>query len=176
MEEGNVCFRVESGCLIDVKRKTLLTATVGSTVPATDSITVIGDGAFAAADWLTELAIPANIQKIARYAFYRCENLQTLHFSGDGTLREIGERAFERCISLSGISIPDGVRTLGVNLFINCKKLTSLTLPASLVSVNANMLGEGTALTNLYFLGTKSAWQALGVTLPTGVAIHYLGR
>lgn len=175
VEEGNPYFYVESGCLIDVTSKTLLSAAVGSTIPTTEDITAVGDGAFAGAAWLTQLTVPANIQKISRYAFYGCENLQAVQFSTAGTLREIGERAFERCKLLSGISIPNGVRTLGANLFANCQNLTSLTLPASLVSVNANMLGEGNALTNVYFLGVSARWKALGVILPAWVAVHCIG-
>ncbi len=49
---------------------------------------------------------------------------------------DIGNRAFDNCKNLTGISIPDTVKGIGEAAFGDCTKLTSITIPASVVSIN----------------------------------------
>lgn len=44
----------------------------------------------------------------------------------------IGCRAFENCIDLVSITIPEGVTTIDMYAFSYCKKLSSITLPENL--------------------------------------------
>ena len=48
----------------------------------------------------------------------------------------IGDRAFNRCTSLTSITIPDSVTSIGQQAFEDCASLTSITIPA-LASFNA---------------------------------------
>jgi len=45
----------------------------------------------------------------------------------DSTVTSIGLSAFEGCIGLTGITIPDSVTSIGSNAFLNCTSLTSVT-------------------------------------------------
>ncbi|MBQ9162354.1 MAG: leucine-rich repeat domain-containing protein [Clostridia bacterium] len=49
--------------------------------------------------------------------------------------RSIDDNAFNGCLTVREIIIPDGVERIGLRAFRNCKKLTSMSLPDSLLSV-----------------------------------------
>ena len=48
----------------------------------------------------------------------------------------IGDRAFQDCLELTTISIPESVVEIKGKAFKNCAKLTSITLPNSLTIVS----------------------------------------
>ncbi len=60
-----------------------------------DSITVIGDGAFAACTNLKEISFGENITRIGAEAFAGCSSLESVHLPD--TLSQIGDRAFAGC-------------------------------------------------------------------------------
>ncbi len=64
----------------------------------------------------------------------------------------IGCRAFENCIDLVSITIPEGVTTIDMYAFSYCKKLSSITLPENLTKIET-----------CAFEGCKSL---TGITLP----------
>ncbi len=131
VEEDNEILRVESGCLIDTEKKTLISAVKGATIPENADIKVIGDSAFFAAEWLTTVTIPASIEKIARYAFYGCKNLQAVTYAPDGALREIALQAFASCSSLTAFTIPRSVTLISDSVFKGCTTLESLNFEGS---------------------------------------------
>ena len=64
-----------------------------------DSITAIGDGAFADCTGLTEVVLGSGVKKIGREAFAGCSSLENLELPAAVT--EIGEEAFARCSALT---------------------------------------------------------------------------
>ena len=56
----------------------------------------------------------------------------------DGNVTSIGESAFYRCSSLTGITIPNGVTTIGEGAFYRCQSLTSITIPNSVTSIKGS--------------------------------------
>ena len=62
-----------------------------------------------------EINIPATI-----------ENLPVTH---------IGDYAFQGCVSLSNIAIPDSVTIIGGSAFENCTSLSDITLPDNIASI-----------------------------------------
>ena len=57
----------------------------------------------------------------------------------DGHLvRQIGDRAFTACFSLTSVTLPEGLTSIGDDAFVGCASLTSIALPDSLTSI-----GEG---------------------------------
>ena len=121
-------FRMETGCLVDIAAKQIIGTLKNATIPADESVTIIGGGAFQFADWLTELTIPANIEQIEEHAFTACQNLQFLQFTPNGALTTIGSGSFNGCDLLSEISVPDTVTSIGQSAF-HCKGLTAISLP-----------------------------------------------
>jgi len=47
----------------------------------------------------------------------------------------IGENAFQRCISLESVTIPDSVTSIGRHAFSSCSRLTSIRIPESVTSI-----------------------------------------
>ena len=56
---------------------------------------------------LKQLILSEGLTHIGDYAFYNYENLEHISFSS--TLRSIGKQAFRFCLSLTDVTIPDGV-------------------------------------------------------------------
>ena len=53
----------------------------------------------------------------------------------DGNVTSIGESAFERCQSLTSITIPNGVTSIGEAAFAGCSLLKSIKIPGSVTSI-----------------------------------------
>ena len=91
-----------------------------------DSVTTIGEEAFAECESLTSIVIPDSVTTIGGYAFDECESLTSVVI-GD-SVTTIGEGAFSGCESLTSIVIPDSVTSIGDYAFSWCTNLTSITV------------------------------------------------
>ena len=56
-------------------------------------------------------------------------------YIGDYPVKSIGESAFEECVGLTNVTIPDTVTSIGDYAFYRCSGLTSVTIPDSVTSV-----------------------------------------
>lgn len=87
---------------------------------------------------LTEIEIPASVQKIGDHAFAGCSSLKTVTFKdeADSKLTTIDTSAFEDCNLMTLSKLPEGVTTINASAFKNCKKI-SLTddLPTGLITI-----------------------------------------
>ncbi|MBR5370629.1 MAG: leucine-rich repeat domain-containing protein, partial [Oscillospiraceae bacterium] len=82
-----------------------------TTVSIPDSVTVIGEQAFAWCEKLYDVRFPANLEEIGDSAFSVCSNLTAVVLPNG--LRRIGSSAFWRCENLLGIVIPSSVNEIG---------------------------------------------------------------
>lgn len=53
----------------------------------------------------------------------------------DGQVTSIGQGAFNNCISLTSITIPNSVTEIGGSAFLACNNITSITIPNSVTSI-----------------------------------------
>ncbi len=67
---------------------------------------------------------------VGAYAFYGCENLQTVVLPEDTT--SIGENAFYGCRALTELELPASLERIGEYAFTECRRLSAVTLPAPL--------------------------------------------
>ncbi len=126
---------------------------ISVTVP--DSVTIIGNESFAECTsmeqisldanlnsigqkafydcWnLKSLTIPAGVETIEQYLAYGCDNLTTLVINGAS---EIKTSAFEKCQSLSAVTLNSGIKKIDTYAFACCERITSINLPDSLTSI-----------------------------------------
>ena len=86
-EEGSEITAIAKNCFRD---NDLLT-----TVVLPDTVTRIGDYAFATCEDLQYVYIPKNVENIGTMAFYGCDELS--YISIPHMCKEIGDEAFEAC-------------------------------------------------------------------------------
>ena len=81
----------------------------------------IYDNAFYQNNNITSVIIPDSVTSIGEWAFAGCYSLSSVVI-GD-SVTTIGEHAFYYCTSLSSVVIPDSVTSIGDNAFSNCSSL-----------------------------------------------------
>jgi hypothetical protein len=131
----NSAFSSADGVLFNQNQTTLVEYPGGKlgvyTIP--NSVTSIGDSAFAFCSSLTGITIPNSVTSIGFYAF-----------------------AF--CSSLTGITIPTGVTTIAYDAFWNCSSLTSVYFQGNAPSVGSYLFGEDNA--TAYYLPGTTGWDS----------------
>lgn len=91
-----------------------------------DTITMIGESAFAGDENLKEIVIGANVKAIGAGAFQYCTSLKKVTIA-EG-VESIGSFAFYSCSSLEEISLPSTVSRLEPYTFYGCESLETLSL------------------------------------------------
>lgn len=70
--------------------------------------------------------------------FQYCTSLESIDLTN---ITDIGPDAFNNCVSLSELVLPEGLKTIGDRAFIQCHSLVSVTTPESLVSIGVSAFG-----------------------------------
>ncbi len=109
-----------------------------------ETVTSIGNLAFAYCMGLTEVNIPSNVKVIGKSAFWQCENLTKIVI-GNG-VNSIGVNAFGLCNSLTKVDIPDSVTSIGDGAFSDCRVLKEVSIGSSVNSINGTMFAGSWAL------------------------------
>ena len=158
---------VQDGMLIDhVHQRVLRRLTTGAVCIVPEGIKEIADGAFGRIPELTEITLPGSLEKIGeaafiycgmreitipkgvaeleRAAFLHCDQLETVHLQ-EG-LRVIGWDAFWECSKLTDIQLPKTLEQIGLRAFEHCASLKQLTIPASITTLYADFVDDGTEL------------------------------
>ena len=78
------------------------------------------------------------------------------------TCKELGNYAFYECLSLTRITIPEGLSSVGVRAFAGCERLEELSLPASLKSVRENAFFGCLSLKSVSF-ADGSVLESIGI-------------
>lgn len=95
---------------------------------------------------LVSVTLPQSVKKISDFAFAGQQNLQEITLGG---VTEIGRCAFDNCLMLTQITLPDTLTTIGVQAF-ESSGLTSLTIPVNVTSLGDSFITDCSALTSLY--------------------------
>ncbi|MBR6517457.1 MAG: leucine-rich repeat protein, partial [Bacilli bacterium] len=111
-----------------------------------DTITSIGNYAFSGSN-LARFEVSSSTETIGSYAFYGCSRLNSLIINNG--VKTIGERAFENCIALSELTLPDSVTSIGQAAFMNCSYLEKLVLSNGLKTIPNNFCNECDLLNNV---------------------------
>lgn len=86
------------------------------------------------------------VTKIAMWAFNKCNSLTEVTIPN--TVIEIDYQAFYYCPNLKKVTIHEGVKTIGQTAFIGCTQLTSITIPGTIKNKDQAFSGN-TALSHV---------------------------
>ncbi len=132
-----------------------------------DGVTGIGSYAFSNYyDNLLTVDIAGSVKKIGEGAFQGCDKLIRLDI-GDG-VEDIGSYAFRSCGSLEQVVIPDSVTALGASAFASAGKLNTVTIGTGLETIPRSAFESCGSLTEVEIPDTvttieQSAFQYSGL-------------
>lgn len=156
----------------------------------------IGGGAFSGAKNLKSIILPAELESIGSSAFYFCESLTDIRFSGEGRV-EISNDAFAYSAvthseevarngyfmlgnniayvdteNISGtVVIPEGVVAIESHMFRGADKISELYLPKTLESIGRGAFEQ---CSSLYYVSLPEALSEIGDNAFFGCSRLYL--
>lgn len=164
VNSNNTSYTTIDGVLTnDAKNKIVAYPSAkGTTYEIPNSITTIGENAFAASG-IVDLSIPATINEIGNYAFQYCTNLKKIRIEDATSLITIGGHVFEQsgleCIylgrnlsysyywdsetpfykltSLKNATLSNRYTHVDYAMFYGCTNLESVTLPETINTINS---------------------------------------
>ena len=181
VDSNNKNYSSQDGVLFNKDKTEIILYPKGNsrtsyTIP--NSVTTIGEDAFAGNKILKKITIPNSVIKIDDGAFSDCWELNNVTIPDSVT--SIGDGAFGYCYSLTDIkisnsitsigayafaygnfteiSIPDGVTSIGVGAF-NSSSLTSVIIPKSVKFID--VAAFACDLTDVYYTGTEAEWNKI---------------
>ena len=160
VESGNIAFRSEENCLIDIEKSSIVRGSVSGKIPT--SVKCIGDGAFSGLANLKEITVPDAVEYIGYGAFSDCVNVEkiSLPFIGDCRVGSDGKPSYvpekdkdaergklKNCLwyvfgdlktpkSLKHVTVTDTL-VIGLEAFANTENLESVTLCDSIVRIDS---------------------------------------
>lgn len=126
------------------------------TIP--EGVNEIKNSTFSNCSSLKSIIIPDSVISIGSDVFWNCERLETATL-GKG-VKTIGV-AFERCYSLTSISIPEGVTRIEQYTFEFCNSLISVTIPNSVSFIGYNAFNGCKKLSLVHYIGTQEDWDSI---------------
>lgn len=111
-----------------------------------EDLEIIGVNAFANTN-LKRANFKANLKTISNSAFFTCNNLSEVTFSGE-KLVAISAYAFRECTSLTSIDLPEGLVNIHLGAF-QSSALSEITLPESLNVIGSNAFSDCKNLASL---------------------------
>ena len=130
-EYGTFYFNPEEGYIAGFAEKDGVTEVVIPDQINGTEVTGIGASAFSGCSSLTKITIPASVTGMGAGAFWGCTGLTSAGPIGGGYNIEFGwtteipDFAFDRCSSLTKITVPASVTKIGRFTFSECTGLTS---------------------------------------------------
>ena len=85
-----------------------------------------------------------NLQEATRikpYFFYMDSTIETISMP---KVVEIGQNAFQGCMKLRTVNLPEGLISVGVSAFSGCNLAESLVLPSTLQTIGGSAFSSGT--------------------------------
>lgn len=95
---------------------------------------VIGEYAFAGTK-ISQIALPGTLKTIGNYAFNKCESLKNITIPA--SIGTISDNAFSKCYSMSSLILESGIKNIGNFAFSECRDLKNITIPASVDSIGS---------------------------------------
>ena len=151
VDKNNGTYDSRDNCnaIIETSTNKLIVGCNNTIIP--NSVTSIGDGAFADCSGLTSVTIPNSVTSIGSWTFYGCSGLTSVTFNAE-KCTEMGSNSspvFNGCKSLTTLTIGDKVTTIPDYAFRGCSGLTSVTIPNSVTSIGGAAFRDCSGLTSV---------------------------
>lgn len=104
---------------------------------------------------INDLNISATTKTIDSWAFYGCNNLQTVVIPNEVTV--IGNYAFYYCRGLESIILGNSISELQFNAFRGCSQLKKIFIPLSIHKIGTTVFDACPELT-IYYEGSEDDW------------------
>lgn len=121
---GNPTYDSRGNCnaIIESATNTLILGCMNTVIP--NSVTIIGEAAFAYCSGLISVTIPNSVTSIGGYAFAGCTGLTGIEIPNSVTT--IGSYAFQGCSGLTSVTIGNSVTSIDYYAFNGCSGITDL--------------------------------------------------
>lgn len=103
-----------------------------------NSITHIGDAAFAECGEIISIKLPTGLLKIGQSAFMDCWQLEKI--SLPAKTRIIGPQAFQGCVNLYQVRLNKALEVIGEDAFDDCESLETIIIPHGMLEHFMNLL------------------------------------
>ena len=117
-------------------------------------VKTIGNSAFYNCDALKTLFLSAGVKEIGNYAFANMDSLKTVTIAEGSQLEKIGYEAFYCCIALEHINLEAAtqLKNIAGEALYRCYELKSITFPASIETMEKNVLWYSNKIETITFL------------------------
>ena len=154
VSKGNPGFTSEDGILYNKDKSVLIAfparkAVENFVVPET--VTRIGDKAFAGCKRLKSVRIPESVTEIGDGAFMDCSGIEQM--DALGSITEISLNTFMGCEGMVSVAIPETVTRIGRSSFAYCSSLRNVTIPESVTEIDDDAFCD-TALRSVTLLAS----------------------
>ena len=172
-------YDIKDGVLQSSDGNLLLMDQATGTLTIPDSVTAIGEGAFANVEGLKTIIIPSTVKRIetnafrdnqtletvimqekdgqgveyiGSFAFMECHNLTTVQMTN--SVKEMGNQAFYHCTNLMNIKISTSLNTIEKYVFAGCKNLQQIEFPEGIININGYAFSGCNNLETVIFSNT----------------------
>jgi hypothetical protein len=176
--ESNAVYSAQDGILYNKAKTTIIQVPmrISGVLNLPDTLTSIGEFAFASHRTLTSVSIPSSVVSIGASAFQNCTGLSSVIIPGSVT--SIGATVFSGCTSLTSVTITGsitstvvqalsgltgyavtigaGITSIGTYAFRDCTGLTSVIIPVGVTSIGGAAFQDCTDLTSVSIPGSVS--------------------
>ena len=145
-------YDIVNGELLSSNGNLLLMDETGTLV-IPDSVTKIGQGAFAHLDGLKTIIIPGTVKEIGIEAFAYNSTLESVIIQNGVEI--IGEKAFRACSNLKQIELPNSITAMARASFYDCPSLIKINIPPKVTQISEKCFAMSTNLREIYFKGNE---------------------
>ena len=137
----------DEGELVSSNGNLLLMDEETGTLRLPESITSIGEGAFANLEGLKTIIIPGTVKEIKMNAFRANKDLETVII--EEGVEIIRTSAFKDCENLISVSLPESLTNIEGEVFMQCHKLPEIKIPSKIEIIENNLFYDCNNLKNI---------------------------
>ena len=146
------------------------TSLANITIPS--SVTSIGNHAFYNCTSLTSIEVSGNNKNYSSLdgVLFNKDKSELItypvgktdsEYAIPNSVTSVDSYTFDKCISLTSVTIGNSVTSIGEYTFLGCTSLTSVTIPDSVTSIGRYSFDGCTSLKDVYYTGSQSEWNKI---------------